>query len=206
MLQHKTAIIPSKLRDKNHLIKYLSRLFRMSRVVWRRIPHNTASFSSICHLCTKAATSGNKVADQAWSRWHDGTRYHSQRWHWLSSDWVTPPFYKELEAHRPWCQPTWPLAKVSGVAHILSQYPTGSTLSLFSLIWAAVSEIRAYFQNCHLWAWNLVIGQSCRSCTYTLSVRQGSKLIWFSLYGQQFLRYGPSFTIGQSARKCTYKS
>ena len=32
---------------------------------------------------------------------------------------------------------------------------------------AAVSKIRANFQDCHNWAWNLANGQSSRSCTYT---------------------------------------
>ncbi len=53
-----------------------------------------------------------------------------------------------------------------------------------------VSKIRADFQNYHIWAWNLAIGQSARSCTYSLSTPEGSKLSLFSLYGQHFLRYG----------------
>ena len=33
---------------------------------------------------------------------------------------------------------------------------------------AAFSEILAVFHNCHIWAWNLAIGKSSRSCTYIL--------------------------------------
>ncbi len=32
--------------------------------------------------------------------------------------------------------------------------------------------MRADFQNCHIWAWNLVIGKSSRSCTYTIFLSQ----------------------------------
>ena len=31
------------------------------------------------------------------------------------------------------------------------------------------------FQNFHIWAWNLAIGQGSRSCTYTLFLREGGK-------------------------------
>ena len=37
-------------------------------------------------------------------------------------------------------------------------------------------EILADFQNCHIWAWNLAIGQSSRSCTCTRFLPQGVKL------------------------------
>ena len=33
------------------------------------------------------------------------------------------------------------------------------------------------FQNCHIWAWNLAIGQRSRSCTYSLFLSQEAKLI-----------------------------
>ncbi len=38
-------------------------------------------------------------------------------------------------------QLAWPLGKVPEVAHTLSFYPRGAKLSLFSLYWAAVSDI-----------------------------------------------------------------
>ncbi len=40
-------------------------------------------------------------------------------------------------------------------------------------LWTAISEIQADFQTSHIWAWNLAIGQSSRSCTYTLFLSQG---------------------------------
>ena len=43
-------------------------------------------------------------------------------------------------------------------------------------LWAAVSEIMAGFQNCHIWAWNLGSGQSSRSCTYTLFLPQEGEI------------------------------
>ena len=42
--------------------------------------------------------------------------------------------------------------------------------------WAAVSEIMADFQNCHVWPWNLAIGQNSKSGTYTLFVTQGLEI------------------------------
>ncbi len=48
-------------------------------------------------------------------------------------------------------QETWPSAKVPEVAHITSFHPRGAKLSLFFARRAAVSEIRADFQNCHIW-------------------------------------------------------
>ncbi len=50
-------------------------------------------------------------------------------------------------------------------------------------LWAAISELRADFQNCYIWAWNLAFGQSSRSCTYTVPLSQGAKLSLFSHYG-----------------------
>ena len=41
-------------------------------------------------------------------------------------------------------------------------------IELIFALWAAVSEIWANFQNSHIGAWNLAIGQSSRSCTYML--------------------------------------
>ncbi len=63
----------------------------------------------------------------------------------------------------------WPLAKFSEVAHKLSFYLRGPKLSLFSLY-------RPIFKNCHIWAWNLAIGQTSRSCMYTDFLPQGVKI------------------------------
>ena len=41
---------------------------------------------------------------------------------------------------------------------------------------ATISEIRADFQNCHIWAWNLAIGQSSRSCTYATFYPRGVEI------------------------------
>ncbi len=70
---------------------------------------------------------------------------------------------------------TWQVAKVPEVAHILSFYPRVEFDLIFTLR-AAVSEIWANFQNCHIWAWNLAIGQSSRSCTYTFFLTQGVEI------------------------------
>ncbi len=83
----------------------------------------------------------------------------------IKTEWSS--FYKNQEAHGPWhsaWEPTWQFAKVP---HYCLSTPWVEIELIFTL-GAAVSEIRADFQNCHLWAWNLVIGQSSRSCTYTL--------------------------------------
>ncbi len=40
-------------------------------------------------------------------------------------------------------------------------------IELIFTLRAAVSEIWAVFQNCHIWAWNLAIDRSSRICTYT---------------------------------------
>ncbi len=45
----------------------------------------------------------------------------------------------------------WPLAKVPEVAHILSFYTHEFEIELIFALRAAVSEIRAVFQNCHIW-------------------------------------------------------
>ncbi len=42
------------------------------------------------------------------------------------------------------------------------------SLKCTSALWAVVSEIWADFQNCHIWAGNLAIGQSSRSCILIL--------------------------------------
>ncbi len=62
---------------------------------------------------------------------------------------------------------TWSLTKVPEVGHILSFHPREVKIELIFALWAVVSEIRADFQNCHIRAWNLPIGQSARR--YTIS-------------------------------------
>ena len=79
------------------------------------------------------------------------------------------------EAHGPWrsvWEPTWPFAKVP---QILCSTPWVEIELIFTLR-AAVSDIGANFQNCHIWAWNLAIGQSARGCTYTLFLPQGGEI------------------------------
>ncbi len=71
-------------------------------------------------------------------------------------------------------------------------------------LWAVVSETMADFQYCHIWPWNLAVGQNFRSGTYTLFLTQGPKLSSCSLW---FPRYWPIFKIsylGRNSRCCTY--
>ena len=70
---------------------------------------------------------------------------------------------------------TWPLAKVPEVTHIPCFYPRGLKLSLISLR-EVVSEIWANFQNGRIWAWNLAISQSSKSCTYILFLPHGGEI------------------------------
>ncbi len=73
--------------------------------------------------------------------------------------------------------------------------PKGVEMELIFTLWAAVSKIRADFQNYHIWAWNLEFEKSARSFIWTLLYPRGSKLSSFSLYGQRFLRYGLIYKI-----------
>ncbi len=63
---------------------------------------------------------------------------------------------------------TWPLAKVPEDCTYTLFLPQGVEIELVLAAWAAVSEIQAISQNCHIWTWNLESGQSARSCTCTL--------------------------------------
>ena len=74
---------------------------------------------------------------------------------------------------------SWPQAKVPEVAHILSFYPQEVKIKLIFALQAVVSKILADFQNCLTWALNLAIGQSARSCTYTLSTLGGQNWAYF---------------------------
>ncbi len=49
--------------------------------------------------------------------------------------------------------------------HIYCLSTQGIDIELIFPQLAAVSEIQADFQNCHIWAWNLAIGQIDRRCT-----------------------------------------
>ncbi len=66
---------------------------------------------------------------------------------------------------------SWPLAKIPEV--VILFLTQGVEIELIFALQAAVSEIQANFQNCHIWTRNLASGQSARSCTYTLFVPQG---------------------------------
>ena len=96
--------------------------------------------------------------------------------------------------------------------HILSFYPRGR--NWFFTLRAAVSEIRANFQNCHIRAWNLAIGQGSRSCTYTLFLPQEGEIeLIFTLrtalseigaYFQNCHIWAWNLAVSQSSRSCTY--
>ena len=110
----------------------------------------------------------------------------------------------------------WSLAKVPEVAHITLFPPKVFKIELIFALRAVVSEMRANFQNCRICAWNLAIGQSARSCTYTLFLRQGVELelifalratvseIWADFQNCHIWAW--NLTTGQSSRKCTYTS
>ncbi len=68
--------------------------------------------------------------------------------------------------------------------------PGGRNWGYFALR-AAVSEVSANFQNCHIWAWNLASGQSSRSCTYALFLPQGFEIeLYFGSTGSGFRDMG----------------
>ncbi len=61
----------------------------------------------------------------------------------------------------------WPLSYTH--TPFRPQTPEGVEIELILALWTAVSEIRVNFQNCHIWAGNLSIGQSPKSYIYSLS-------------------------------------
>ena len=81
---------------------------------------------------------------------------------------------------------------------------------IFALL-APASKIRVDFQSCHIWAWNLPIGQSC---TYTLFLPQGVKIqLIFPLRAavcdiqanfQNCHIWALKLGHGLSAKRCTY--
>ncbi len=58
--------------------------------------------------------------------------------------------------------------EVKEVAYGPYFYPWGVEIELIIAIRAAVSEIRADFQNCHIWTWNLEFEKSAESCIWTI--------------------------------------
>ncbi len=74
-----------------------------------------------------------------------------------------------------WNLPNWPKSSRSWTYTVfVSQGGGVFKIELIFARQAAVSKIRD-FQNCHIWAWNLAIGQSSRSCTYRLFLPQGGR-------------------------------
>ena len=99
---------------------------------------------------------------------------------------------------------TWQLAKV----HINSLSTPRVKIELIFALRAAVAKIRADFQNCHIWTWNLAISQSC---TYTLFLLQGVEFeLIFALWAAvsdiwtDFKVAIFGHEISQSARSCTH--
>ncbi len=92
--------------------------------------------------------------------------------------------------------------------------PNGVKIELTFALRAVVSEIQAHFKNCHIWPWNLAIGESSSNSTYALFLRHRveTELIFCSV-GSSFRVMGLfqnchiwawNLVIGQSARSCTY--
>ena len=92
--------------------------------------------------------------------------------------------------------------------------PEGGEIELIFALRGTVSEIWACFQNWHIWARNLAICQSARSCTYTVSLPQGGEIdlilalraaaseIWADFQNCHF--WACNLAICQRARSCTY--
>ena len=82
--------------------------------------------------------------------------------------------------------------------------------SLSSLYGHQCPRYGPFFKIAIFVAWNLSIGQSARSCTYTLFLYHGVELSLFLFYGQRFTRYRPIFKIvifghePQCSRSCIY--
>ncbi len=62
------------------------------------------------------------------------------------------------------------------VTHTLSFYPRASKLNLFAIYGQWVPRYGPIFKICHIWAWNLAISQSSKSCKYTPFLPQGVKI------------------------------
>ena len=91
---------------------------------------------------------------------------------------------------------TWPLAKVPKVAHILTFYPRGVEMELIFTLRAAVSEIQANFQSCHVWAYETWQLTTVREVAHILPFYpRGVEIELISLYEQRFPRYRLIFKI-----------
>ncbi len=88
---------------------------------------------------------------------------------------------------------TWQVAKVPKVPHI-PFLPQRVDIELVFTLQAGVSEIRADFQTCHSWAWNLAIGQREAVAQILYFYHTWSKLSLFLLYGQRFPRWCDRFS------------
>ncbi len=87
------------------------------------------------------------------------------------------------------------------MSHIHFFYPRWVEVELIFALSAVVSEIQADFENCHIWAWNLAIGQSFRSCTYILFLPNGVEIELILALRAWLLRYWPIFKISIFGRE-----
>ncbi len=91
----------------------------------------------------------------------------------------------------------------------ISFYPKGLKIKLIFALRTDVFEIRASFQNFHIWACNTAFEEKSQSCICTLTLPKGSKLSLFSLYRPPFLRYWSIFItsiFGHEIRNLKKKS
>ena len=119
-------------------------------------------------------------------------------------------------SHENFGHETWPLAKRSGSCTYTLFLPQGVQIELIIHLRAVVSEVhvRANFHTCHIWAWNLTIGQSSRSCTYTLFLPHRVEIEFIFPLRAAVSGIRADFqnchisvwnlAIGQSFRSCTY--
>ncbi len=89
---------------------------------------------------------------------------------------------------------------------------TWQEFELIFALCAGVCDIQADFQNYHIWVWNLAIGQSSRSWTYTPFLSHGVEIklifalqaavseIWADFPNCHTWAW--NFAIGQSSRRC----
>ncbi len=63
--------------------------------------------------------------------------------------------------------------------------PQGVEIELIFALRTAVSKIRADFQNCHIWAWNLEFEKKCRKLHMDLLSTPGDRN--FRCTGSRFL-------------------
>ncbi len=98
--------------------------------------------------------------------------------------------------------------------HIYSiSNPRGRNWAYFHSMSSSVSERRANFQNCHIWAWNLSIAKCQMLHIYPVSTPGGQNWPYFRSTGSGFRDMGQFFKLpylgmelgdySQSARSCT---